>query len=126
MVPKFFHNKPERVVASEDIAAYLEGQWIGPLYQLTFERTIQGMRGVILGPNQFREILELDSQFQTLKILKDHDTEQIFHFSSFLTFSDPTSKIWHQIRFITLETLSIIATDDKGQEVASLQFERAQ
>lgn len=110
---------------TEDIVSYLEGLWLNPLYQLTFNSTPNGISGELVGPPPFREILEIDFQFEVLKILKGDQSEQIFYRSAFLTFVDPKSTHWHQIRFLTLEELTIVATNSSGQEVAFQNFKRS-
>ena len=110
---------------TEDIGTYLEGLWVSPPYQLTFKSSLEGFSGELIGPNQFREILEMDSSFEVLKIRKGNQSTQIFYKTRFLTFVDPTSTHWHQLRFLTLETLGIVATNNTGQEVANLNFKRA-
>ena len=110
---------------TEDILNYLEGTWVHSLYKLTFLVTPEGISGELVGPAPFREILEIDSQFQVLKILKGDKSEQIFYKSAFLTFVDPKSTHWHQIRFLLLENLSIVATNSSGQEVTVLNFKRS-
>ncbi|MEI8025052.1 MAG: hypothetical protein WCI18_01770 [Pseudomonadota bacterium] len=110
---------------TENMVSYLEGLWVNPLYQLTFKNTPEGISGELVGPPPFREILEIDPQFQVLKIHKADQSEQIFYRSKFLTFVDPASTHWHQIRFLTLEDLSIVATNSSGKEVAILDFKRS-
>jgi hypothetical protein len=109
-----------------DIALdYFEGTWIETSYKLTFKKTTRGLSGQIVGPDRFLENLEIDKDFKVLTIQKEGRPDQVFYGSGPLTFVNPASHAWHQIRFTALECLCLVASNDKGQAVAVLEFQRS-